>query len=168
MIRCIAFGHTQRARDDVGLQPAIGVGKKNPVTRGRARADVAGVTFAKPTFWQYVHTLHFQPGIFPGQSLENLARAIRGSIVHNDDFKFHSTLREQVMNGLPNPRFLIPCGDDYGTTDWSYYFLQRLQRRQSSHPAQIQQHANGHGEKQRGHGVEDESRPNGLNAADDD
>lgn len=94
MLRFIPFCHAQGARDHIRLEPAISIRKEYPIAGGRARAHVAGMTLAQPAVRQRAHALHLHARVLRRQSLENLARSIRRSVIHNDDLKVHSTLRE--------------------------------------------------------------------------
>ena len=176
VIGSIAFRHPHGPRDHVGLQPAIGIREENPVARGRAGADVAGVTFAEPAFRQHVHALHLHPRVLLRQPPQDLAGSVGGPIIHDDEFSVHPALREQMMNRLLNPRFLIARRDDHGTSNRSLGSADAersgrssvFQRRQAPHPAQVPQRGECHGQEQRGRPAEDKSRPHCLIAVDHD
>jgi hypothetical protein len=77
-----ALRHPQRPRDHIRLEPANGIREQNPLARGRARTDVAGVALAKPAFRQCLHALHLHPCILLRQPPQDFARSVRGSVVH--------------------------------------------------------------------------------------
>lgn len=107
----------RRTGEHVRLMPAIGVREKNPFARGGARAEMAGVTFIQPTVRQNVHAHHSHARVLPCQQPENLAGAVGGTIIHDEDFQLHIALLNQTANRLFDARLLIAGGNHHGAAD---------------------------------------------------
>ncbi len=116
MIGPLAFGHTERTGEHVGFEPTICIGEENPIARGRAGANVAGVAFAEPAVRQRVHALHLNARILPRESVKNFPGAIAGSIIYDNELDLHPALRQQMSNRLLNPGLFIPSRNDDGTS----------------------------------------------------
>jgi hypothetical protein len=116
VIGSLAFGHPQRAREHVGFEPTIRIGKENPIARSRAGANVAGVTLAQPAVWQRVQALQLNARILPRETVENFSGAIAGSVIYDNDLDLHPPLREQMTNRLLDPGLFIPSRNDDRTS----------------------------------------------------
>jgi hypothetical protein len=70
------------------------------------------VTFAQPALGQRLDAHGSYSRIVPGQTLQNLAGAIGGTIVNDYDFHLDARLSEKQAHGLFNSRFFVVCRED--------------------------------------------------------
>ena len=76
---------------------------------------MAGVTFAKPAFWQMIETCDANASILEGETAEDARRGILRTIVHHDDPQVHALLGEQQPDTALEARLLVPRRDHHRT-----------------------------------------------------
>src|SRR5687768_7263090 len=117
VMRRVLVRDLPRAGNDIRFQPAVGIREEEPFARGDFRAEVTRMTFAQPSVGQFVDTFRANARIFAGESLDDGAGAVGGSIVDHDQFERDIDLAEQMANGFLDALRLVARGQ-HDRTMW--------------------------------------------------
>ena len=101
-----------RPREQCGAVTRVGVGEEQDWASRGERALVAGPLLAEPTVGKIGVVDHAHAKVVAGDGPRDGACAIRGVVVHDDDFERRPGGREQGAKAGVNIPGLVPRGDD--------------------------------------------------------
>ena len=169
VIGSISSGDTQRTRNHVRLQPAVGIGEQQPVARSDTAADVTCVGLAEPAVRQVLDAYRTHARTLGRESPQDVTRRVGGSIVDDDHLECDMPLREQMTNRGFEACFLIARRHDHRATHSAgrqavQFCLcgERLECRQPPRPPLVPEGGQGQADEEGGRADECDGYPHGL------
>ena len=116
MVEALAHEVPHAERDGVRSEADVAISEEQKLPRRRVRTPLGGVVLAEPAVRQLLHVDHREPGVLAGQPLGDLAGAVLGAVVHEQDLEVRVAEGEQRPERLLDRRFLVPGRHDHGET----------------------------------------------------
>ncbi len=164
----ISGGDAQRTRNHVRLQPAVGIGEEQPVTRGDTGAHMARVGLAEPAVRQLLDACRTHARILGRESPQDLAGGVGGSIVDHNHLECDMPLREEMTNRLFEC-FLIARRHDHRAAHGagrqavrSCRCAKGLECREPPRPPLVAERGHSQGDEEGGRANERDGHPHGL------